>query len=45
VKHLDLDGLVRAEWMARDGYHPAPTLYAEIAGRIGAAISHELARG
>jgi len=38
VAHVDLGGLTRADWMARDGYHPAPPLYARVAGRIGEAI-------
>jgi len=38
VAHIDLDGLTRPEWMARDGYHPAPALYAELAARVGATI-------
>jgi len=45
VSHVDLDGLTRAEWMARDGYHPAPQLYAQVAARIGAAICARLPRG
>jgi lysophospholipase L1-like esterase len=39
VAHVDLSGLTRADWMARDGYHPAPPLYAQVAARIGAAIA------
>lgn len=39
VAHVDVGGATRADWMARDGYHPAPPLYAHVAGRIGAAIS------
>jgi lysophospholipase L1-like esterase len=44
VTHIDLGGLTRAGWMARDGYHPAPPLYAHLAGRIGAAIVERLPR-
>jgi lysophospholipase L1-like esterase len=36
--HVDLGGLTRAEWMARDGYHPAPPLYAQVAGKLSDAI-------
>jgi lysophospholipase L1-like esterase len=36
--HVDLSGLMRADWMARDGYHPAPPLYAQVAARIAASI-------
>ncbi len=36
--HVDLTGLMRAEWMARDGYHPAPPLYAKVAHRIADTI-------
>lgn len=39
VVHVDVGGATRAEWMARDGYHPAPPLYAQVAGRISEAIS------
>jgi lysophospholipase L1-like esterase len=39
VTHVDLDGLTRADWMASDGYHPAPPLYARVATRIGATIA------
>jgi lysophospholipase L1-like esterase len=38
VAHVDLNGMTRPEWMARDGYHPAPALYAELAARLGASI-------
>jgi len=38
TSHVDLGGLTRAEWMARDGYHPAPPLYAQVAVRIASAI-------
>jgi lysophospholipase L1-like esterase len=38
VSHIDLSGLTRVEWMARDGYHPAPLLYAEVAAHIGAVV-------
>jgi len=44
VTHIDLGGLTRADWMARDGYHPAPPLYAHLAERIGAAIVERLPR-
>jgi lysophospholipase L1-like esterase len=37
--HVDLGGLQRAEWMARDGYHPAPPLYAQLAMRLGETIA------
>lgn len=36
--HVDLRGLMRAEWMARDGYHPAPPLYAKVAHRLADVI-------
>lgn len=36
--HVDLGGLTRAEWMARDGYHPAPPLYAQVAAKLSDAI-------
>lgn len=36
--HVDLSGLTRADWMARDGYHPAPPLYAQVAARIAETI-------
>ena len=45
VAHVDLGGLTRAEWMARDGYHPAPQLYAQVAARLSAAICARLPRG
>jgi len=38
TSHVDLGGLTRAEWMARDGYHPAPPLYAQVVARITSAI-------
>ena len=44
ITHVDLNGVTRAEWMARDGYHQAPPLYAQVVARIGAAISTQLAR-
>jgi lysophospholipase L1-like esterase len=39
VAHVDLKGMTRPEWMARDGYHPAPPLYAELAARLGASVA------
>jgi lysophospholipase L1-like esterase len=36
--HVDLGGPMRADWMARDGYHPAPPLYAQVAARIAESI-------
>jgi lysophospholipase L1-like esterase len=39
VHHIDLSGLTRAEWMAPDGYHPAPPLYAQVCARVAAAIA------
>jgi lysophospholipase L1-like esterase len=38
VAHVDLNGMTRPDWMARDGYHPGPPLYAEVAARLGASI-------
>ena len=38
VAHVDLNGLTRPDWMARDGYHPAPPLYAEVTTRLCASI-------
>lgn len=43
VTHVDLNGVSRPEWMARDGYHPAPPLYAEVVARVGTAISAQVA--
>ena len=37
--HVDLSGLTRADWMARDGYHPAPPLYAQVALRLSESIA------
>jgi lysophospholipase L1-like esterase len=37
--HVDLRGLVRVEWMARDGYHPAPPLYAQLAARLSDTVA------
>lgn len=42
VAHVDLGGLMRGDWMARDGYHPAPPLYAQVAARIGQAVAERL---
>jgi len=39
VGHIDLSGFVRPEWMARDGFHPAPPLYARLATRIGEQVA------
>jgi lysophospholipase L1-like esterase len=36
--HVDLSGLVRRDWMAEDGYHPAPPLYAKLAERLADAL-------
>ncbi len=36
--HVDLDGVMRADWMARDGYHPAPPLYAKVAEHLSNTI-------
>ena len=44
VGHVDLDGLTRSDWMARDGYHPAPPLYAQVAARVGETIVARLTR-
>ncbi|HTT13716.1 MAG TPA: SGNH/GDSL hydrolase family protein [Burkholderiaceae bacterium] len=42
VAHVDLDGMTRADWMARDGYHPAPKLYGQLARRLGAVIAERV---
>jgi lysophospholipase L1-like esterase len=42
VAHVDLAGLTRAEWMARDGYHPAPALYAQVVARVSTVIAARL---
>jgi lysophospholipase L1-like esterase len=44
VHHADISGLVRAELMANDGYHPAPAFYALIAERLAVFIASLLAR-
>jgi lysophospholipase L1-like esterase len=39
ARHADISGLTRAELMATDGYHPSPTLYGLVAGRLAAYIA------
>jgi lysophospholipase L1-like esterase len=39
VAHVPMDGIMRADLMAGDGFHPGPGLYARVAAHLAAAIA------
>ncbi len=45
VRHVPMDGLMSAELMARDGFHPGPGLYARVADHLAEAIGRAMATG
>lgn len=42
VSHVPMDGVMRADLMAADGFHPAPALYARTAARLSDYLHGEL---
>jgi hypothetical protein len=38
VTHVPLEGVMRPDWMAADGYHPGPPLYARVAELLAEAV-------
>jgi lysophospholipase L1-like esterase len=44
VAHVPMDGVMRGELMASDGFHPGPQLYARVADHLAAAIERDVAR-
>jgi len=45
VAHVAMDGVMHADLMASDGFHPGPGLYAWVAEHLGAVIESEWAAG
>jgi lysophospholipase L1-like esterase len=43
VAHVVMDGVMRGDLMASDGFHPGPGLYARVAGHLGEAIERLVA--
>jgi lysophospholipase L1-like esterase len=43
VAHVPMDGVLRVDLMASDGFHPGPGLYARVAEHLAAAIEREVA--
>jgi len=43
VAHVPMDGVLRADLMASDGFHPGPGLYARVAEHLAEAIEREVA--
>ncbi len=44
VSHAPMDGATRREWMAEDGFHPAPPLYAHVAERLAHHLREQVLR-
>ena len=42
VEHVPMDGLMRGDLMASDGFHPGPGLYARVAEHLAVAIGRRL---
>jgi len=42
VRHVEMDGLVRADLMASDGFHPGPGLYARVAEHLAEVIARDV---
>ena len=42
VQHVPMDGLMRSDLMAADGFHPGPMLYARVAARLAAVIAADV---
>jgi lysophospholipase L1-like esterase len=42
ASHVVMEGVLDAALMAEDGFHPAPALYARVAGRLAEHIEHEV---
>jgi len=42
VRHVDTDGLMRADLMAVDGFHPGPGLYARVAEHLAEVIARDV---
>jgi lysophospholipase L1-like esterase len=45
VAHVAMDGVMHADLMASDGFHPGPGLYARVAEHLGAVIESQWAAG
>ena len=43
VAHVPMDGVMRGDLMASDGFHPGPGLYARVAEHLAEAVERELA--
>jgi lysophospholipase L1-like esterase len=41
VAHVPMDGVMRGDEMASDGFHPGPGLYARVAGHLAEVIARE----
>ena len=41
IRHVTMDGLARPDLFCKDGFHPAPTLYARVAERLAEVIAVE----
>lgn len=42
VAHVPMDGVMHADLMASDGFHPGPGLYARVAGHLGQVIERDV---
>ena len=45
VRHVEMDGLMSADLMAADGFHPGPGLYARVAAHLAEVIARDVLAG